>query len=193
MRDYAVVANIKAEQKGIIDDVFDKGYEQGYKDGTKVRDGERGSVYYGGYSDGYKDGQKDALKAKGEIIASEIVECKKAYEKGLKHGQELRAKEAECAEACGMKRAWDVARKIYDIQNVAMVKELFGADANYTIYNFTASEVIEKIEAWEEKQKQDAPEMNVENRAKIVKVIAGLWAAYGEQLWDVVADFQKNP
>ena len=185
MRDYAVVANIKAEQKGIIDDVFDKGYEQGYhdgkldgeaekieklekqfddekkaeykrgyadgkkevaaelnfekgydkgyEDGTKAKDGERGSIYYGGYSDGLKDG----------------------YEKGLKHGQELRVKEAECAEACGMKRAWEAARKIYDIQNVAMIKELFGADAYYTIYNFTASEVVEKIEAWEKKQKEN--------------------------------------
>jgi hypothetical protein len=44
--------------------------------------------------------------------------------------------------------------------------------------------------------KQDAPESNVdtiENRDKIMKALAGLLATYGEQLWDVVADMQKNP
>lgn len=44
--------------------------------------------------------------------------------------------------------------------------------------------------------KKDSPETNVEsieNRDKIVKALAGLLAAYGEQLWDVVADMQKNP
>jgi hypothetical protein len=107
-------------------------YTAGYEDGTKARDGERGSIYYGGYGDGLKDG----------------------YEKGLQHGQKLRVAEADCAYQCGMKRAWEAARKIYDIQNVAMVKELFGADANYVIHNFTASEVIKKIEAWKKKQEQ---------------------------------------
>lgn len=179
-------------------------YQAGYEDGTKARDGERGSIYYGGYGDGLKDG----------------------YEKGLKHGQELRAEEVKCAEACGMKRAWEAARKICDIQNAAMIKELFGADANYVIYNFTPKEVIEKLEAWEKKQegqkqpdkvdckntdckncinhndcdyedeKQEETEKNVytvENRDKIVKAIAGLLAAYGDQIWDVAADMQKNP
>lgn len=43
--------------------------------------------------------------------------------------------------------------------------------------------------------KQDAPDIrfgSIENRDKIVKALAGLLAAYGEQLWDVVADMEKN-
>jgi hypothetical protein len=203
----AVYYNLLADIRKAEEEAKDH-YMAGYEDGTKARDGERGSIYYGGYGDGFKDG----------------------YEKGSRHGEELRANEADCAYQCGLKRAWAAARNIYDIQNAAMVKELFGADANYAIHNFTASEAIEKIEAWEKQEqiekscstcanlseeneytdfcwdecdnksewtpKQDALDIHfgsIENRDKIVKAVAGLLAAYGEQFWDVVADMQKKP
>jgi hypothetical protein len=56
--------------------------------------------------------------------------------------------------------------------------------------------VIEDGHCDKYEEKQDAPERNVgsnRERDKIVKALAGLLAAYGQQLWDVVADMQKNP
>ena len=153
MKNYAVLEGMKRHQKTVLDDAFNKGYDQGYYDGKldgeaqnlekleKSLDAEKEAEY----QRGYEQGRRSTIT---------IKDFEEYYHKGFKHGQELRAKEAECAEACGMKRTWEAARKIYDIQNVAMVKELFGADANYAIYNFTASEVIEKIETWEKKQRK---------------------------------------
>lgn len=152
MKNYEALADLRAKATFHIEKAFDRGYEQGYndckvelteeeakahynegyEDGTKAKDGERGSIYYGGYGDGLKDG----------------------YEKGLKHGQELRAEEVKCAEACGMKRAWNVAKKIlsrhgegYD----ATDREVFGTD---DVFSLSASEAVSKLEAWEKKQKQ---------------------------------------
>ena len=249
MRDYAVVANIKAEQKGIIDDVFDKGYEQGYHDGKldgeaekiekleKQFDDEKKAEYkrgyeqgrmstltikdfeeirrsqydrgykdacndkdlitckksdelsdkaykdgynkgihevltidifegiklaeynkgYGaGYKDAYEVGKKDGQKAERMLLHEPLIkDLEEAYQKGLKHGQELRAEEVTCAEACGMKRAWDVARKIlsrhgegYD----ATDREVFGTD---DVFSLSASEAVAKLEEWEKKQKEN--------------------------------------
>lgn len=142
-----------------IDAAFNIGYKQGYMDGKEAKQQKYATAlhdiedtyikrqkaeYEGSYED--EDGKKYPFED------ASIFDV--AYSKGLQHGQELRVAEADCAYQCGMKRAWEAARKIYDIQNVAMVKELFGADANYTIHNFTASEAIEKIEAWEKKQNE---------------------------------------
>lgn len=84
----------------------------------------RRSQYDKSYEDGLKDG----------------------YEKGLQQGREARIVQADRAYQYGMARAWEAARKIYDIQNTEIIKELFGADANYVIHNFTAPEAIKKID-----------------------------------------------
>lgn len=173
------------------DEISDKAYKDGYNKG-----------YGAGYKDAYEIGKKDGQKAERMLLHEPLKkDLEEAYQKGLKHGQELRAKEAECAEACGMKRAWEAARKIVlsdedgGIPNDNILK-IYSTCYYSVMKNIPVQEAIAKLETWEKKQKQDAPEMNVgsiENRDKIVKAIAGLLAAYGEQLWDVVADMQKNP
>lgn len=195
MKNYAVLEDMKRHQKKVLDDAFNKGYDQGYHDGKleniekleKSLDAEKESEY----QRGYEQGRRSTIT---------IKDFEEYYRKGFKHGQELRAKEAECAEACGMKRAWDAAKKIVlsagnGGYSADTVMKLFGMTYHDVLVSASPLRVIEKIEAWE-KQEQDAPEMNVgsiENRDKIVKAIAGLWTAYGDQLWDVVADMQKNP
>ena len=156
MRDYAVVANIKAEQKGIIDDVFDKGYEQGYHDGKLDGEAEKIEKLEKQFDDEKKAEYKRGYE-QGRRSTITIKDFEEYYHKGLKHGQELRAKEAKCAEACGMKRAWDVARKIVDFCSELTQEELgeiFGSfDVNDILNSLSAFEAVEKIEAWE-KQRQ---------------------------------------
>jgi len=254
MRDYAVVANIKAEQKGIIDDVFDKGYEQGYHDGKldgeaekieklekqfddekkaeykrgyeqgrmstltikdfeKIRrsqydrgykdacndkdlitckksdeisdkaykdgynkgihevltidifEGIKLAEYNKGYGAGYKDayeiGKKDGQKAERMLFHEPLKkDLEEAYQKGLKHGQELRAEEAKCAEACGMKRAWEVARKIVlsdaigGIPSVDILK-IYGTSYYGVMKNIPVQEAVAKLDEWEKKQGQE--------------------------------------
>ena len=104
------------------------------------------------YDKGYKRGCEDCKADLNE----------EAYNKGLQHGQELRIKEAECAETCGMQRAWDVARKIVDLCSELTQEELgeiFGSfDVNDILNGLSAFEAVEKIEAWE--KKQDVPDIN---------------------------------
>lgn len=207
MKNYAVLADLGVNTASYIEKAFDRGYDQGYNDcKVELLEDEAKCHYQEGYNDGYR--------------------------KGVERGKEARVAEADCAYQCGLRRAWEVARKIlsrhgegYD----ATDREVFGTD---DVFSLSASEAVSKLEAWEKKQeqnekscencghhrsgdvgceaggcslirenwipqeKQDAPEMNVEsieNRDKIVKALAGLLAAYGEQLWDVVADMEKNP
>lgn len=258
MKNYAVLADLRAKATFHIEKAFDRGYDQGYHDGKldgeaeniemleKQFDDEKKAEYKRGYADGkkevaaelnfekgyykgYEDGKTDIVsKAKAEVS-----QYREGYDKGLEHGQELRAEEVKCAEACGLRKGWETARKILQM-TLDEVAKVFDPtwDVEHIIEKLSAKEVIEKLEAWEKKQeqnekscencghhrsgdvgceaggcslirenwipqeKQDAPEMNVEsieNRDKIVKALAGLLAAYGEQLWDVVADMEKNP
>lgn len=271
MRDYAVLADLKAKASFHIEKAFDRGYDQGYQDGKldgkaekieeleKQFDDEKKDEYDRGFKEGKGDAEDDMYKYYNKHFNDVVhssnddayqrgykdgmqnpssIGYQHGYEAGLQHGQELRVKEAECAEACGMKRAWEAARKIVLIKEnggipLSDLNEIFGAVNVLKV--FSASDAIEKIDAWEKKQeqtkknckncahriseksnekffkcdakgncvnheqwtpKQDAPEMNVEsieNRDKIVKAIAGLLAAYGDQIWDVAADMQKNP
>lgn len=220
MRDYAVVASIKAEQKALIDDVFDKGYEQGYQDGKldgeaekiekleKQFDDEKKAEYKRGYADGkkevaaelnfekgydkgyedgkahvlmeqvlklqesynegysagYKDayevGKKDGQKAERMLLHEPLKkDLEEAYQKGIKHGQELRAEEVKCAEACGMKRAWEAARKVMLSPeeggiDPSTVKEIFGMNYYAVLKNLPVDEVLSKIDAWEKKQER---------------------------------------
>ena len=87
------------------------------------------------YDAGYKAGTKARDGERGSIYYGGYGD---GYGDGLKDGYKK-----------GLKCAWEAARKIYDIQNAKMVKEIFGADANYVIHNFAASTVIEKIEMHE--------------------------------------------
>ena len=94
------------------------------------------------YQRGYEQGRRSTIT---------IKDFEKYYHIGFKHGQELRAKEAECAEACGMKRAWDVARKILSRHGEgynATDMEVFGTD---DVFSLSASEAVAKLEAWEKK------------------------------------------
>lgn len=133
MKDYTVLEELKISAASKIEIAFERGYEQGFNDCHSELTEEEAKDHY---NEGYNDG----------------------YEKGLQHGQELRAKEVECAEACGMKRAWEAARKIVLTKEnggipLSDLNEIFGA-VN-VLKEFSASEVIEKIDAWEKKQEQE--------------------------------------
>lgn len=89
---------------------------------------------------------------------------KNAYDKGYKRGHEdglaLNQSDVNAAEACGMRRAWDVARKILSRHGEgynATDKEVFGTD---DVFSLSAFEAVSKLEAWE--KKQDAPDGNIE-------------------------------
>ena len=142
---------------------YDEGYKDGYEKGINevltidIFEGIKLAEYNKGYGAGYKDayevGKKDGQKAERMLIHEPLKkDLEEAYHKGFKHGQELRAKEAECAEACGMKRAWDVARKILSRHGEgynATDMEVFGTD---DVFSLSASEAVAKLEAWEKKQ-----------------------------------------
>lgn len=195
MKNYEVLADLGVNVASYIEKAFDRGYEQGYQDGKLDGEAEKIEKLEKKFDDekkyeykrGYEQGRRSTIT---------IKDFEEYYHEGLKHGQELKAKEAECAEACGLRKGWETARKILQM-TLDDVDQVFpGWDVEHIIEKLSAKEVIEKLEAWEEKQKQDAPETNVgsiENRDKIVKALAGLLAAYGEQFWDVVADMQKKP
>ncbi len=157
MKNYAVLADLRAKATFHIEKAFDRGYDQGYndckvelteeakahynegyKDGTKVKDGERGRVYHDGYGDGLKYG----------------------YEEGLQHGKELRVKEADCAYQCGLRIAWNAARKIVLSSKAGgleatIVREIFGMPYESVLMKYSAKNTIEMIEAWEKKQKEN--------------------------------------
>lgn len=171
-----------------IENTYIKGqkaeYDRGYKEGKEAAEDDmykyynkhfndvvnssNDDAYQRGYEDGKKSNMNDAYEVgfnQGKKTAKEYNEQKamdefnKGYQKGLQHGQELRAKEAECAEACGMKRAWNVARKLlsrhgegYDATDM----EVFGTD---DVFSLSASEAVAKLDEWEKKQ----TEKNCEN------------------------------
>ena len=94
--------------------------------------------------------------------AQELID--QAYQRGYKDGENSRID--ECAKAldeaviAGRNEAWDAAKRIIgdsgdDTLYCKDLMELFGSD-DYDIImrHFSATEVIEKIREWEEKQKQ---------------------------------------
>lgn len=173
MKNYEEIAYLRTESTFHIEKAFDKGYDRGYNDcKVELTDDEAKCHYQEGYNDGYR--------------------------KGVERGREARVAEADCAYQCGLRRAWEAARKIVLSPKeggleATTVREIFGMPYESALMKYSSKNAIEMIEAWE---KKNAPEKNVgiiENRDKIVKAIAGLLAAYGEQLWDVVADMEKNP
>ena len=94
-----------------------------------------------GYQQGYEDGQKSLVNAyvvgKGEDTLEDIKEAE--YNRGLND-------------------AWEVARKIEHPKGYfCNIKEVFGEESAFSVLlNMTASEAIQKINDYEEKQKQDA-------------------------------------
>ena len=107
---------------------------EGLQDNIRV---EVKATYDRGYKQGYEDGKKVQAKKGVLEVAGDIGELmQKEYQRGLDE-------------------AWDTVRKIYDIQNVRMIQNIFGAEANYAIHNYSASEVMAKIREYEEKQKAE--------------------------------------
>lgn len=129
MKNYAVLEKDKKLINNhiavVLKEAFNKGYAQGYGDCKVELTTEESNVFY-----------------------------KEGYDQGLRHGEELKVKAVNCAEICGMQRAWNVARKIisrhgegYDATDV----EVFGTD---DVFGLSAYEAIEKLETWEKKQRK---------------------------------------
>ena len=93
------------------------------------------NAYDEGYEDGLKDGYEDG-KADTPFTDTEEAE-KKAYDRGLSD-------------------AWDVAKKIYDMDGGDLVEVFNDYDPYKVTQKYTATEALAKIKAYEDKQKQDA-------------------------------------
>lgn len=149
---------------------YKRGYEQGRISMLTIKDFEeiRRSQYDKGYEDGKKLNMNDAYEVgfnQGKKTAEEFNERKamdefnKGYQKGLQHGQELRAKEAECAKTCGMKRAWEAARKVMLSPeeggiDPSTVKEIFGMNYYAVLKNLPVDEVLSKIDGEKEQSEK---------------------------------------
>lgn len=137
MKNYAVLEGLIREAKGCLNNAFDKGYKQGHQSNEET-------IEY-------------------EVARRVSEEMEKEYKRGREDGLALNRSEVNAAEACGMRRAWNAARKIVDLCSELTQEELgeiFGSfDVNDILNGLSASEAVEKIEAWE--KKQDAPEINV--------------------------------
>ena len=135
MKNYAVLADLKAKATFHIEKAFDRGYDQGFNDcHSELTEEEAKDHYKEGYNDGYR--------------------------KGVEHGKEARVAEADCAYQCGMNRAWEAARKIVlspkegGLQ-ATTVKEIFGMPYESALMKYSARNAVEMIEAWEKKQEQE--------------------------------------
>jgi hypothetical protein len=89
-------------------------------------------------------------------------EIDEAYKRGLKDGKEYGSDKSDMREAVSYQRglddAWDAARKIVEMSDPPYW-EVFDEYKNELFGKITASEAIEKLKAYEEKQKAD--ELNV--------------------------------
>lgn len=138
MKNYAVLADLRVKAALHIEKAYDKGYDQGYNDcKVELLEDEAKCHYQEGYNDGYR--------------------------KGVERGKEARVAEADCAYQCGMKRAWEAARKIVLSPKeggleATTVREIFGMPYESALMKYSAKNAIEMIEAWE---KQNALEINV--------------------------------
>ena len=144
-----IIDNLKAEMRYQCDKVNEQAYKQGHKRG-----------YAEGYEIGKQDGYEDG-KADTPFTDTEEAE-KTAYNRGLND-------------------AWEVARKLVHPRLGGYTEEqkqrIFGTyvSSDSSLQNFSASEVIAKIKAYEDKQKQDdwrdipSDEMTLEQARRAVK------------------------
>jgi hypothetical protein len=135
MKNYAVLADLRVKTGLHIEKAFDRGYEQGYNDcKVELTDDEAKCHYQEGYNDGYR--------------------------KGVERRKEACVAEADCAYQCGMKRAWEAAKKVVETVpwgglSADESEAIFGETSFQVILQkFSAQEVIAKLEAWEKKQER---------------------------------------
>ncbi len=105
--------------------------------------------------------------------AQELIE--QAYNRGFKAGQEnALAVDSDKFIEQGRNEAWEASKKIYlsvvhgglseeeirEIFSDEEIREIFGVEWK-TIKNFSASEAVEKLRAYEEKKREEGEEINV--------------------------------
>ena len=133
-------------------EAHDNGYSEGYQDGyskgmndylqsPEVKE-ESDRAYAHGYSD-------------AESKFSEIR--KEAYDKGFEDGKELCPLPKVChnnAYQNGLSAAWDAARKLWEI-DISTLHKIFYKETRMDCYMYyTAAEVIEKLQAYEQEQEE---------------------------------------
>jgi hypothetical protein len=137
---------------------YDYGYEEGYRQHGKdfVSDGEK--AYQQGLEDGRKQGvsiDRDKRYWDGYHTAQE--DGKKIYQKGYEDGARC---QDEVQYQKGLDDAWAAARKLthprYGGYRDDEMKKIFGfIESDLILMKMSASEAVEKIRAYEEKQKQE--------------------------------------
>ena len=102
--------------------------------------------------------------------AQELID--QAYQRGFKAGQELREvitfeKECELIEQ-GCNEAWECAKKIAQMPT-EITESIFNQFGLHNIMaEYSASEAIEKLKAWEKKQEQQKNELRVGDEVEFV-------------------------
>ena len=107
--------------------------------------------------------ERQFINLKGELINidEEITQNDEAYQRGINDGSLDVKQRVEGAYQRGLDDAWEMARKIVLSVNegglsVQNLSKLFGTYASrYALKKYSASEAIEKLKAYEEKQKAD--------------------------------------
>lgn len=113
-------------------------------------------AYQRGYNAGYEEG-------KGQTWSEEIKKYEIEPEKALKYIEQ------------GRNEAWEAAKKILippcdgGLATVEL-KKIFGESGAYIFNNFTVSEAIEKIRAYDEKKKQKEDEEIKVDKEKVIKL-----------------------
>ena len=153
-------AEKQADLSDKLDEEYKKGYDEGYKKGydegqdftisayTYMEDKGKKlleDINKAEYERGYKDGQNSLASAyaegKGEILLEDVKKVE--YERGLND-------------------AWEAARKIVLVENdggipYQWIDEIFHvSDVKNILRDYSVSEVIEKLKAWDEKKAEDA-------------------------------------
>ena len=102
------------------------------------------------YKRGYEDGKADTEKQYVEDVEQLIINC----------NSDRKAAEKHCYE-CGLNEAWEYAKKIVKSycctleDKKSKYADLFGDYLTVHTFDISASEAIQKIKEYEEKQKQN--------------------------------------
>ena len=134
----AKISGIKKQVAECINAAFSKGYETCFEQKKEIED----RAYQRGLEDGRRQGEAiDGDKRYWDGYHAAQEDVKKIYQKGLDD-------------------AWEVARKLthprYDGYRDDDKKKIFGfIESDLVLMKMSASEAIEKIRAYEEKQKQE--------------------------------------
>lgn len=137
-KDYSVLEGMERDSVNKIRTAFDKGYKQGYEVGVASQ----------GFTEGYTE---EEVKKREKEVEKKCIEQMKVLMDNAKSDAEANEKRVYQE---GLDKAWDTMRKIlngFSFYETEVFKTKYYPDI---IKNYSASEAIYKIEAFEAKQRK---------------------------------------